>query len=640
MATISEILANAVRLHEAGQLQAAERVYRRVLALEPKQADAWHLLGVVAYQVGKYALAVEYIGRAIGLKGTEAAFHSNLGNALRAAGKLDEAVACYRRALELKPDYAQALNNLGIALNDQGKPDEGAACFRRASELKPDFAEAHNNLGNAFLDQMKLDEAVACYRRALELKPDYAEAHHNLGIACKDQGKLDEALACYRRALKLQPDDATVHSSLACTLNFCPGQNARTIYEEHRRWNQQHAEPLAKFIRPHANDRTADRRLRVAYVSPDFRWHPVGRFLLPLLQSHDHREFEIFCYACQNSSDFITARCQAHADVWRNVADCADEQLATTVREDHIDILVDLSMHMAKNRLLVFARKPAPVQVAYLAYAGTTGLRMMDYRLTDPYLDSPEERPEFYGEQSVCLPETYWCYLAVREAPAVDRLPALRTGHVTFGCLNNFCKVTAPTLAAWSHLLQAVPASRLILHAHAGSHRDRVLEFFAQDGVPPERVTFVPMLAPADYFRKYEQIDVALDPFPYNGGTTTCDALWMGVPVVSLAGQTAVGRGGFSILSNLGLTELVAHDSGQYVGIAAELAGNLSRLGGLRQTLRERMQMSPLMDAPRFARNVETAYRTMWRRWCSLGLRRAPPSENFPAESHQPHGQE
>ena len=617
MATISEILANAVRQHEAGQLQAAERVYRNVLALEPKQADAWHLLGVVAYQVGEHALAVEYIGRAIGLKGTEAAFHSNLGNALRAAGKPDEAVACYRRALELKPDYAQALNNLGIALNDQGKPDEAAACYRRASELKPDFAEAHNNLGNAFLDQMKLDEAVACYRRALELKPDYAEAHHNLGIACKDQGKLDEALACYRRALKLKPDCAEVHSSLACTLNFCPDQNARTIYEEHRCWSQRHAEPLAKLIRPHANDRSPDRRLRVGYVSPDFRWHPVGRFLLPLLQSHDHREFEIFCYASQIVADFITARCQAHADVWRNVAGCTDEQLATAVREDHIDILVDLSMHMAKNRLLVFARKPAPVQVTYLAYPGTTGLRTMDYRLTDPYLDPPGERLEFYSEQSVWLPETYWCYLAVREAPAVDRLPALRAGHVTFGCMNNFCKVTAPALAAWSRLLNAVPASRLILHAHAGSHRDRVLEFFARDGVPPERVTFVPMLPPADYFRAYEQIDVALDPFPYNGGTTTCDALWMGVPVVSLAGQTAVGRGGFSILSNLGLTELVAYDSEQYVRIAAELAGDLSRLGGLRQTLRERMQTSPLMDAPRFARNVETAYRTMWRRWCS-----------------------
>jgi predicted O-linked N-acetylglucosamine transferase (SPINDLY family) len=355
----------------------------------------------------------------------------------------------------------------------------------------------------------------------------------------------------------------------------------------------------------------------VGYVSPDFRWHPVGRFLLPLLQSHDHREFEIFCYASQIVADFITARCQAHADVWRNVAGCTDEQLATAVREDHIDILVDLSMHMAKNRLLVFARKPAPVQVTYLAYCGTTGLRTMDYRLTDPYLDAPGQTQRFYSEQSVWLPETYWCYLAVDNTPPVSSLPALLAGHVTFGCLNNFCKVTAPALSAWSALLQAAPGSRLILHAQTGGHRDRVRDFFTQRHVSPERVTFVRQLPTADYFRLYEQIDVALDPFPYGGGTTTCDALWMGVPVVSLAGQTAVGRGGLSILSNVGLTGLLAHDSEQYARIAADLAGDLQRLGELRATLRERMQHSPLMDAPRFARNVESSYRMMWRHCCS-----------------------
>jgi predicted O-linked N-acetylglucosamine transferase (SPINDLY family) len=274
-------------------------------------------------------------------------------------------------------------------------------------------------------------------------------------------------------------------------------------------------------------------------------------------------------------------------------------------------------MHAADNRLLVFARKPAPVQVTYLAYCGTTGLSAMDYRLTDPYFDPPGQNERFYSEQSVRLPETYWCYRPPIETPPVNALPALEEGYVCFGSLNNFCKVTPPTLAAWSRILQAVPGSRLLLHARAGSHRDRVRAFLAEQGISTARLEFVDFLPESEYFEIYQRIDVALDPFPYGGGTTTCDALWMGVPVVSLAGQTAVGRGGVSILSNIGLPELAAHDSEHYVRIAEALANNLPGLAGLRTMLHDRMRSSPLTDAPRFARNIEAAYREMWRRWCA-----------------------
>ena len=348
------------------------------------------------------------------------------------------------------------------------------ASYRRALELKPDFAEAHNNLGGAFKEQGRLEEADACFRRALELKPDYVEAHSNLGSVFKDQGRLEEAIACYRRALELKPDFAEVHSNLVYAQMFCSGYDSRTLYEEHCRWNQQHAEPLAKFIQPHLNDRDPDRRLRVGYVSPDFRHHPVGRFLLPLLESHDRGRFEIFCYASVSVPDTMTDRCHAHADVWRDMLGSSDQQLADTIRQDRIDILVDLTMHMGKSRLLVFARKPAPVQVTYLAYCGTTGLSTMHYRLTDPYLDPPGQDEQFYSEQSIRLPDTYWCYQQAIETPPVCALPAREAGHVSFGSLNNFCKVTAPTLAAWSRLLHAVPGSRLLLHARSGSHRDRV----------------------------------------------------------------------------------------------------------------------------------------------------------------------
>ena len=341
----------------------------------------------------------------------------------------------------------------------------------------------------------------------------------------------------------------------------------------------------------------------------------MSQFLLPLLEAHDHERFEIFCYASvgpRTASPTVAAQ----TDAWRDVLGLSDEQLAQTIREDRIDILVDLAMQTLHNRLLAFARKPAPVQVTYLAYVGTSGLSSMDYRLTDPYLDPPGQDESIYCEQSIRLPDTYWCYRPLVETPAANSLPALQTGHVTFGCLNNFNKATLPTLTTWIGLLQAMPEAKLLLHAHAGTHGARVRGLFAQHGVAPERVAFAGMLPMEEYFRLYHRIDIALDPFPYGGGTTTCDALWMGVPVVSLAGPTGAGRGGLSILSNLGLADFVAHDREQYVRIAVELAGDLPRLSQLRATLRGRMQQSPLMDAPRFARNVEAAYREMWRRWC------------------------
>ena len=335
------------------------------------------------------------------------------------------------------------------------------------------------------------------------------------------------------------------------------------------------------------------------------------------MEAHDHDRFEIFCYSSVLNADGMTDLIRARTDVWRDVPALSDEQLARAIRDDRIDILVDLTMHMSGSRLLAFAYKPAPVQVTYLAYCSTTGLDAMDYRLTDPYLDPPGENDRFYSEKCAYLPETYWCYRPSDETPEVSRLPALDAGCVTFGCLNNFSKVSQPALSAWCRLLGTLPGSRLILHAPSGSHRQRALDFFAGQGVASDRVSFSPTLPENEYLAVYQGIDVALDPFPYAGGTTTCDALWMGVPVTSLAGQTAVGRAGVSILSNVGLADLVARDVEGYVRIAAGLAGNLERLGELRATLRRRMQRSPLMDARRFAHNVETLYREFWEHWCA-----------------------
>lgn len=591
--------------------------YNRAVQFSPDDAMARANLGNALNDAGRLDEALAACSRAIQLKPAYADAYNHLGNALRGQGKLSEAAAAFARALALHPGYVDAQSNLGSVLFEQGNLDEAIAAISKAIEMKPQFPEAYANLGIALIEQGKLDQAVAACNRAIQLKPTYADAYNNLGNALKDQGLLEEALACYRRAMALDPDDPTFHSNLARMLHFQPGCDAQTVLQEHRRWNQRFAEPLKRFIKSHGNTPDPDRRLKVGYVSPDLRIHPVARFLLPLLGQRDREKFEVFCYAEVRDPDAMTGRLRGLSDQWRSTVGLSDEQVAESIRRDEIDILVDLAMHTANNRLLVFARKPAPVQVAWLAYCSTTGLDTMDYRLTDPYLDPPGVGDACYSEQSIRLADTFWCYEPGMATPEAGAPPAMSSGQVTFGCLNNFCKVSAMTLAAWCQLLGEVPNSRLLLHARQGSHRQRVLDRMKQEGVDPSRVRFVGFVARPEYFRLYQEIDIGLDPFPCAGGTTTCDALWMGVPVVTMSGPTAVARAGVTLLSNIAMTELIAYSEDVYVQLATRLAADLPRLADIRASLRQRMRQSPLMNAPRFARNVEAAYHQMWRTWCA-----------------------
>jgi predicted O-linked N-acetylglucosamine transferase (SPINDLY family) len=571
----------AVEHHQAGRLAEAEKIYHQILARQPYHAGALLLLGVLAEKKGQFDAAVELMQRAIRLVPDSAEAHYNLGSVFQNMDRLDEAIASFRQAIRLKPELTPTYNNLANALKMVGRLDEAIATFHQAIRLNPDLAEAHNNLGTALTSIGQLDEAIVAFRQAIRLKPDYADAQGNLIYA----------------------------------LQFDPGCNAETIHDEHRRWNRQHAEPLEKSIEPHTNNRDPDRRLRIGYVSPDFRGHVVGQNLLPLLREHDHGRMEIFCYSNVVHADGITEQIKGNADVWRDIARLSDAQAADLIRQDRIDILVDLMLHSARNRLLVFARKPAPVQVTYLGYCGSTGLQTMDYRLSDPHLDPPDSDLSQYSERTIRLPETYWCYSAAGPTPEPSPSPAASAGCVTFGCLNNFAKVSH-ALELWAEILQIVPRSQLIIHSPPGTHLNAVRERFAGKGISPDRLEFPGQQPWPDYVRTYGRIDIALDPFPWSGGITTCDALWMGVPVVSLAGRTALGRGGKSILTNIGLPEFIAHSVEEYVSIAVSAARDLPRLAELRCTLRSRMRASPLMDAPRFARAMEAVYRQMWRNWC------------------------
>ena len=601
-----------------GQLDEAIAAYREAITLKPDYCEAHGNLGNVLSAKGQFPEALTAYRRAAALQPTRPEIHYHLGNALQTKGQLDEAVASYRQAIALRPNYPEAHNNLGSALKVLGQLDGALASLREAIALRPNFPEACNNLGDALKESGQLDAAVDACRQAIAFRPNFAEAYGTLGNVLKDMGMLDEAIAAYRQAIALKPNLAIAHSNLVYTLHFHPGCTARDIAEEASRWNRQHAEPLRNLIRLHANDRDPGRRLRVGYVSPDFSEHVVGRALFSLLASHDRQRFEIFAYAEVPVPDDFTGRLRAHVDHWRNIVGLSDEEADQVVRDDRIDILVDLTLHMAHNRLLIFARKPAPVQVTWLGYPSTTGMRTMDYRLSDRSMDPPGLNDPSYSEQTVYLSDTFQCYNPLNEDVPVGPLPASERGYVAFGCLNNFCKINDAVLELWSQILNRVTNSHLLLLTHRGSHQQRIRDFLANRGIAPERVEF-PAKPPThrEYLQLYQTMDIGLDPFPYNGHTTSMDSVWMGVPVVSLHGLTAVSRAGLSQCSNLSLMELVTADREDYVRIAVELANDLPKLIELRATLRQRMKQSPLMDTARFARNVETAYRTMWQIWCS-----------------------
>ena len=538
-----------------------------------------------------------------------------LGVSHHQAGRLFEAEHAYRQILTQQPDHSETLRMLAILASQLGRRDAAMELMQRVVQLKPDWANAHYDLGITLHRNNQPIEAIAAARQAIRLKPDFAEAYSVLGAALLRIGQLDEAVACYRRAIELRPDFVVAHSGLIYALHFHPDFDAEKISLELRRWNQAHAEPLKKQIQPCGNTREPDRRLRIGYVPPHFSGHVVGRCLLPLFREHEHEQFEIVCYSNSFKVNGMTQDFQEQSDLWRNIASLSDWQTAELIRSDRVDILVDLTLHMPANRLGVFALKPAPVQVTYLGYCSSTGLETMDYRLSDVHLDPPDSDLSVYSEQTIRLPETYWCYNPGGPAPEPSPAPALAAGYITFGCLNNFAKVS-PALDLWAEILISVPRSRLILHSDPGMHLDALHDRFARKGISPDRLEFQGKYPWPKYIQSYDRIDIALDPFPWGGGITTFDALWMGVPVVSLVGRTAVGRGGTSILRNLGLPELIARTPEQYVKIATNLARDMPRLAELRRTLRARMKASPLMDAPRFARNVEAAYRQMWRNWC------------------------
>jgi predicted O-linked N-acetylglucosamine transferase (SPINDLY family) len=604
--------ANAIALHTAGNYAAAEQAYKQVLMFQPNHPGATQNLGVLAFQVGRNEIAVPLLRRALELMPNNAALHCNLADALAAIRLGDEAISHYEKSIAIDPNLSTVYNNLGIVYSRLGRVQDAVRVWEKAIELadrpttgarvivgvsgggdlmngregKILASAAYNNLGNAHLQQLELQKAVECHRKACELNPQYANARSNL---LRDMTHLHD----------ISPEQ---------------------FLAEHRRWWELHGN-VPRLS--HANTPDPDRKLRIGWISSDFREHSVTHFLLSIFENFDREQFEFICYSGVQRPDIFTKRLAACTVLWRNALTSKDEDLAKMIRDDAIDVLFDLSGHTSDHRLRVMAFRPAPVQATYLGYPMTTGSPVIDWRIGDPLADPPGLTDSHYAEKLHRLPHTMWCYQPPVVVPCEEVPPVVRNPEhpFTFGSFNNCSKISPVTFRLWSEVLRRAPGTRLVVKASAMADqttRERVVRGFTEQGIAAERITAAPQqIALAEHFAYYRNIDLALDTFPYNGTTTTCEALWMNVPVVSLAGKMHISRVGASLLTNVGLASLVADDEERFVEIASTLAKDVAALTALRRGLRGRLQASPLMDGKTFAREFGEAIRTMWRQWCA-----------------------
>ena len=643
------LLLGAIALQTNRTLRGAS-LLENAVKLSPDNPIYLTNLGEAYRRLGQLERAIASLERAASQQPTLAAAHYNLGLSLAASGRTREALAALQQAVQLMPNVDLDAH-LANVLSDDAQYERAVQHARRMLGLRRSAA-AHSALGNALIGTKNYEEAIEQHSFAIALEPNRAASHIGKGQALCYLGRADEGIRCLqvgaqlnpasesphvlmaeshlwggriaeaivscRRALELS-SDPKIHSRLIFALVHDPDSDDVAILAEAQAWSRSFEQPLsAKRCKP-VRDRRPDRRLRVGYLSSGFRDKPDCCFTVPLLAHHDHERFEIYCYSYTWFADAYTEKNRAHADVWRDVQRRTDDEVAEQIQSDEIDILIDLGLHSPDGQLTVFARKPAPVQICWLAYPGTTGLQSMDYRITDPYLSPPGSERSGHSERNLWLPDSFWCYDPLRSEPDVNELPALRNGYVTFASFNRFGKINGQVLELWARALQAVDGSRLMIYAPPGVNPAQFYRPFDEIGVARDRIRTTLAVSKQEFLLMHHKVDIALDPFPCNGGTTSLDALWMGVPVVTLVGKTSVGRIGLSLLSNLALDNLVAYSPERYIEIAVELSSDLGNLAALRRGLRSRLEQSPLMNAPRFARNMESLYQKAWHDWCCQG---------------------
>ncbi len=727
--SLSDVLNQAVHRHQSGQLQAAEKGYRQILAQQPDHADANHLLGLLAYQGGFFQQAVDLISLAIDKDASQAIYHNSLGLALRDLDRTDDAVSSFQRAIVIAPTYTEALNNLAQIHVNRGDDRAAIGCLEQSLAASPQQVDAWGTLGNALMKERRYEEASSCLRKLLALNPEHVGSHCNLGVALQQRGLYDDAISAYKQALLCDPNHIPAHINwglalqdlhqldsalerFRCALAIDPKsvdglsnlgvilqqlnrlEEAKTCLAQALEEQPDHAKSQANMgavqlqqgypqtaadhfsralelqpdfptalsnllltrlyleqtdraenlalarqingmflptARRHHGLSTADRSLRIGFVSGDLRRHAVSCFLESVWTHLNGERLQIYAYATSPTEDEVSERLKSRSHTWRNLAGFSLEDRCTRIADDQIDILVDLAGHTANNNLALFAQKPAPIQVSWLGYSATTGLDAMDYILADPHVLPAGEENQF-SETPWRLPESFLCFTPPEWELAICDSPTLAAGHLTFGCFNNLSKLTDQTIACWTGVLRAVPDSRLLLKAKQlgnSAYRSALLRRFERAGLETGRVKLIDRTPGLDaHLTAYNQVDIALDPYPYTGTTTTVEALWMGVPVLTLKGDRFVAHVGESLLSNVGLESWIASSEADLVIKATAFARDPLALNALRHGLRRQLLDSPLCDARGFSEHLEAAFRRMWTIYCQDQSAPAPRADD------------
>ena len=616
-------------LVEQDRLVDAVALYQQALHVRPQYAEAHHNFGVVLTKLERFSEAIDHYREAVRFKPDFRDAHNNLGSLLARDGRWSEAAGHYYQVLRLQPNNTVAYTSVGRALAQQGKHAEALTFYQRALQLSPNEPLAHCDVGDALADMYELDQAVAAYKKALEIDPESADAHFKLSNVWLSKGRPTEAVASLRQALKFKPEMTQAQHNFLFSLNHDPDADLDEVFAEHRKWGKACCSEESLNVRSaecevrsrkggdhgfrNSDSELINRRLRIGYMSPDFRQHALNRYLQPVLTHHDREKFEVYCYSEVKKPDVVTAALQRLVHAWCSTRNVSDESVAAQIREDSIDILVDLAGHTAGNRLRVFALKPGPVQATWLGYLNTTGLATVDYRITDEVLDPPGQ-PTRDTEQLMRLPGGFCCFSPPTDAPDIGPLPALSRRYLTFGSLHSLFKLNARVLDLWCEVLRALPTSRLLIFRDtlAGTVVEHLRNEFTQRGIDPARLDLRTGSGAPGYLGIYSQIDVSLDVFPWTGGVTTCESLWMGVPMLSIAGPRPAQRNTAAILANVGLSQWAVTTPKEFVAKARSLPHELDQLSHLRGELRQRMTAT-ICDAARFTRGLEDAYRTMWR---------------------------
>lgn len=599
-------------LRSAGELEKASTAFRKALARHPGHLEAQFNLAMTRRELGDLEGARDEFRVILLTKPSFIPAHEMLAQIMLEQGLLDEALACFQEIIHFAPQHNGAFFESGNILQATGRLAEAVAAYQQAIAITPAYAAAHNNLGNTLVKQGKLHEALTQYQEAIRGNPDLGEAYVNLSWTYKEHGMIAEDIACLNQYLARRPEDYKAHSDLLFSMNYHPAYSPEQLYVAAQGWWRQHGPKQTLFTH---QPRLAGQKLRIGFLSPDFRQHPVGSFLLPLFSAMDKQAAGLHCYAEMHDRqlDAVSHRLRSSADSWTSTINLSAAEAATMIHRDRIDILIDLAGHSANNRLDIMALKPAPVQVSWLGYVNTTGLPVIDYRLTDQVADPPGSEA-WHSERLLRLPDAFFCYEPPAAAPAIGPLPALEQGKITFGSLNNPAKISPEVIALWSQILLRTPLSRLVMVGAPFADEfiaNRYRSLFAEHGVDPARIALRATLPMDQYLQLYNTIDIALDPFPHNGHTITCHTLWMGVPVVTLMGNRYAARMGASVLHGVGLPELAAPTAEDYIAVSTTLAADIDRLTHLRASMRERMRQSRICDPMRFAGDFLQAIQTM-----------------------------